>query len=176
MEQTVSLGVWAMTVIAPCIISWLAGDVAGAARTRRLYNGGIDTDPSPSDSALAYQVEQWRLKPSAEMPGGASGEATPALAPQAEPQVEPTFEELAEAAELRRLRREAFAQTPSLTALRERTALLASARTTMLCQPSDLCAEDQILRHYQQSVMALQRENLRLNHQLSITQYPSAPA
>lgn len=35
MDYTIAMGAWAVTIAAPCIASWLAGDMSGAARTRR---------------------------------------------------------------------------------------------------------------------------------------------
>lgn len=60
MEFSVELGLWAVTVAGPCVVSWMAGDLAGAARMRRVYaacsaGNGIGRDPG------ALMVEQWRL-------------------------------------------------------------------------------------------------------------------
>lgn len=40
MEYTIAMGVWAVTIAAPCVASWLAGDFNGAARTRRALETG----------------------------------------------------------------------------------------------------------------------------------------
>ncbi|MEO1731279.1 MAG: hypothetical protein AAFR64_11135 [Pseudomonadota bacterium] len=158
MEDTVGFGVWAVTVIAPCIVSWLAGDVAGSARTRRLYDDALALDHAQSESAQAYRVESWALKASAE----------PAyLADRSE--YEPTPEEQAIAAEQRRLRRQAYAKTPSLAPLHEANAQSITAR-------GPEAHDELVLQHYRQSVMAMHRENLRLIEQRRGAPYASAPA
>ena len=158
MEDTVGLGVWAVTVIAPCIVSWLAGDVAGSARTRRLYDDALALDHVKSEGAQAYRVEPWTLKPSAEPSCFAERN-----------KYEPTPEEQAIAAEQRRLRRQAYAQTPSLAPLREANGFVIATRDTE-------AHDELVLQHYRQSVMAMRRENLRLIEQRRGAAYASAPA
>jgi len=131
MEYTITLGVWAVSVAAPCVISWLAGDMVGSARARRLYQpeGPLGRDPVNGEPLYAQTfgaddlvVDSWRLGPSprAHAQSGAKAATAapvrPAFADRrargsllSELRDEISFEEQALAAEQRRERREALA-------------------------------------------------------------------
>lgn len=102
MEYTTVFVVWAVAVTGPCVISWLAGDMAGASRTRQLFaENGAGTDQT--DSASALRVEAWRV------PGVVH--PLPPVEPRDRldaPNV-PSFEEQAAEAERRHERRQALA-------------------------------------------------------------------
>ena len=113
MDYVSVLAVWALAAAGPCVVSWLAGDRAGANRTRRLYAGAHAMDDANANleaqetADAAFRVEDWRvpgrvhpLRPTDQNREDADQSA--AYQP-------PSCEELAKQAEHRRLRRAAFA-------------------------------------------------------------------
>lgn len=138
MEYTIALGVWAVCIAAPCVMSWMAGDMVGSARTRRLYAPGSEGFDAGRESDRYkdsdYLVESWRLgppnslsKPPSTRTSDLSFDAgstrdtarhqTPSLWREGEarlPDGTLPFEEQAREAERRRLRREGLAATPHL--------------------------------------------------------------
>lgn len=146
MDYTVALSVWAVSVAAPCVISWLAGDMVGSARTRRLIEADwfskVESFAPPQAGVHGGQSELGEapglagqgicdFRPAAEGPGAGDPAAAGARAnrqggsalPSAwglvvRPEEEMSFEEQAIEAERRRERREAFARMPALSDLR----------------------------------------------------------
>lgn len=113
MDYTIALGVWAVTIAGPCVVSWLAGDMAGSARTRRLY----EKDQriwDLSDGTSALRVEEWLIAGSVH-PLAAQREAPPAGSAAHKPA---PFEREVEEAQRRQRRREAFVAMPDLASLR----------------------------------------------------------
>lgn len=61
MDYTTLLGAWAVAISGPCVISWLAGDLTGAARTRKLY--GDDNQAFDGENAAgAFEVKEWAVE------------------------------------------------------------------------------------------------------------------
>ncbi len=176
MDYTVALGVWAVTVTAPCVVSWLAGDMVGSARTRRLYAEGGEGLTPTSEIESAYGVEEWRLGVSAQSGDRATGHDQPlserrlarrhsarfAVADDAL-----SFEEQAREAERRRLRREAFATMPALAELRAHAETIRRNDSPLAREDWDVAGEvsttDRVLRHYENSVLELQRSKSGLS-------------
>ncbi|MEM6856894.1 MAG: hypothetical protein AAF559_03410 [Pseudomonadota bacterium] len=112
MDYTVVLSVWAVSVAAPCVLSWLAGDVVGSARTRRAMTA------NRLAQAEALAMPQAGLDGGKSLPRLAPHAAQPMRAALVRPEEEMSFEEQAREAERRRERREAFARMPALSDLR----------------------------------------------------------
>jgi len=161
MEHAVAAGVWAITVIAPCVISWLAGDMVGSARTRQLL--AEEAKDAEASFDAAFRVQEWCL--AGETKPIERKEFTPIGTPQ--PAVQMSFEEQAIEAERRRLRREAFASMPTLNELRDEAEKMRAGDVSSpkpewseaICEASTRAAEDMILLRYKQSILALQRHN-----------------
>lgn len=81
MDYTTLLGTWAVAISGPCVISWLAGDLAGSSRTRKLFGDDhtafASGDGRSGKGAVgAFGVEAWSvegsIKPLAEAPAQAA--------------------------------------------------------------------------------------------------------
>lgn len=124
MEYTIAMGVWAVTIAAPCLASWLAGDFNGAARMRRDFETAAAGKQAiaPGDRMLRQEtVRQETVRPSdaQRFAAGRPAIGAPALAvphpvqPGAVPGDQPaalTIEEQVRAAEERHLQRRAMMQ------------------------------------------------------------------
>lgn len=115
MDYTVLLSVWAVSVAAPCVLSWLAGDMVGSARTRRVMTADWLAQ------AEGVAAPEAGLDGGKSLPCPASAIIPPLLGRVVRPEEEMSFEEQAREAERRRERREAFARMPALSDLRAHT-------------------------------------------------------
>ncbi|MEM1195569.1 MAG: hypothetical protein AAGH57_05650 [Pseudomonadota bacterium] len=163
MEYTIALGVWAVSVAAPCVVCWLAGDMVGSARTRRQHEEGLGPRIGETGVDSALLVEEWRLDPSpASAPLGSRRWESFAPPSRGVSGDEATFEEQAREAERRRLRREAFAAIPALSDLRAHAdaiirrdgALVRGEREDTLLGERKA---ERALSHYESSVRELHR-------------------
>lgn len=151
MEYSSVWAIWAVAIAGPCVISWLAGDIAGSARTRQLY-GEMSLPPEKGEmDQQSYRptlVEEWRVSgvthPLAEAVEGANEAA---LCP-------PTYMEQAAQAECRRMQRAAICKPrrPIRRDWGQATASLPPRATWT--RPEDQ-TPDQVLRQYALSVSDL---------------------
>ncbi|MEM7688683.1 MAG: hypothetical protein AAF291_06650 [Pseudomonadota bacterium] len=154
MEYSSVLAVWAVAIAGPCIISWLAGDLIGSARTRNLFTDTGSAGEAHSDSidweADAYRVEDWRI------PGLVHPLSSKWGEDEAEPQRAPTLEEQAQGAERRRERR-----ADQLHIAPSETKGVPMTRGDVRTPQPPLAQTDveRILRRYEESVAALHRSN-----------------
>ena len=112
MDYTVILSVWAVSVAAPCVLSWLAGDMVGSARTRHVMTADWLAQ------AEGVAAPEAGLDGGKSLPCPASVIIPPLRGRVVRPEEEMSFEEQAREAERRRERREAFARMPALSDLR----------------------------------------------------------
>lgn len=185
MEYTIAMGVWAVTVAAPCLASWLAGDFNGAARTRRAFETSFTGTETAGTDAARTETGAGRIGPrrfapalstsldslSAETRDGwpATGPATGPAASSAAPERAPsTIEEQVRQAEARHRQRRALMPGGSLRGEPETASAdnqggalagspdLAPDLATATAALADEPAIDRVLRHYERSIRALE--------------------
>ncbi len=170
MEYAAGFGVWVAVVTGMCVFSWLAGDLAGSARTRRLYAEPHQPD-TLSASAAALRVEEWRVEGTTH-PLKAALLEEGANAERATSGGTDRSREQAERAEWRRVRREALAamgsrphpQTDADAIHRAHTApvrVLWEAPLATLRPREQAPEAERVLREYGRSVDALNRSSGR---------------
>ncbi|NQX93422.1 MAG: hypothetical protein HRT64_00580 [Erythrobacter sp.] len=159
MEYVSLIAVWAVGISGPCVICWLAGDMAGSARTQRLYSAG-ELALSDASAASAYRVDDWRVRGRVHPLGGASSIEEPA-APSA-----PCAKEQAAHAEHRRQRRAALAAIGMRADHFEKRA---GAPAEPDPEPS-LAHPDPaaVLHRYERSVEALQLSNMEAMEPITV--------
>ncbi|MEL6323149.1 MAG: hypothetical protein AAFQ84_02840, partial [Pseudomonadota bacterium] len=176
MDYTVALGAWAISIAAPCVICWLAGDVTGASRTRRLYaladedvDGLSQRNPSAAhyDSewvpAFRHKANRRRRHASSALAGAADqAKAGPvAVACDAAAARDAFVEEQALDAERRHLQREAFVSMPAVAEVREQAEAIRRSESAFAPTDREAASIDpvteRVLRHYEASVRELQR-------------------
>lgn len=145
MDYISLLSVWAVAISGPCVISWLAGDLAGSARTRKLY-GATDSASDAERPVDLFDVEDWSVDGAIIPLDESRCEAPSPLG------FEARVEELALQAESRReVRRRALAPRPAR----------ASAAPSSVLVTNEHDAQDarKVLARYRRSQEELQRVN-----------------
>lgn len=153
MDYTSLLGVWAVAVSGPCVISWLAGDLAGAARMRKLYD---ERDPGfdAQSADKAFDVEEWAVEGAVKPMAEPRAKARSPLSHGAQ------IEELAIQAERRREERQrALAPPPK----REKPA----APSVLVTGECDAHEAQDVLARYRRSMEEMQRVNHAVDTGLS---------
>lgn len=145
MEYTTLLGAWAVAISGPCVISWLAGDLAGASRARKLY--GADDEAFDGGNAVgAFEVEEWAVEGAVKPLAEAREKARSPMAFEAQ------IEELAIQAERRREERQrAAAAAPQQETSAPPSVLVTSEHDAQNAQV--------VLARYQRSMEELQHIN-----------------
>ncbi|MEM7702758.1 MAG: hypothetical protein AAF251_12530 [Pseudomonadota bacterium] len=145
MDYSSVWAIWAVAIAGPCVISWLAGDIAGSARTRQLYGEkylATDADAKERQAYRAGVVEEWRV-PGVVHPLAETLERADPATLRA-----PSFTEEAASAERRRLHRAAVAAPSQASGTR-----------------SDEQEPDLILRQYARSISDLRtKPRLEADH------------
>ncbi|MEL6485993.1 MAG: hypothetical protein AAFQ13_02465 [Pseudomonadota bacterium] len=131
MDYTVVVSVWAVSVAAPCVLSWLAGDIVGSARTRRVITADWLAQ------AEAFAVPQAGLDGGVCLPHSGSASLPSIRGLRARPEEEMSFEEQARQAERRRERREAFARMPALSDLRAHAEAIRLSESPLRDRPEE---------------------------------------